>query len=1530
MIKENYRLDIPTYFRTTEWAENENISNFYHLFSDAANINEINYIEVDFKNCRWIDPFPIMSLLTLLAQNVIPYSKKILFIFPQPKIKDPYHSNDLVSDQNKVLRFLFKEGFLSILNTLNIETNLNDKDIKLIDDFGDVLNYFDCHLCESKLINTKVDNIEIIINDTILKTEVNLQKRKLSSAFINGLVYKTRVFLTETLDNVKRHAYNEVNSYKYAMTYVRYRYGAKSSINSLQRERLESLIKYERKYYPHFVFSQDSYYDKAGFLEVFVIDVGKGIAESLGLRIPANKWPAQKAFYSVISNDRDKPEKTLIGGLKHIGKILVNDEVLSKDREEWLGCSLPLLKTNTYHEGILPKLTERKHIQGCYWLARISWNNICEIDLKIWSKIDHENFKYLQAVYENEQSNSRELLNNYAFIDERFNPFFDNWSLRNKVYANELAKHKDITIYFSPEDTQKHLITDHILITFIKNLSSETNLFIVDINERETETYISALHRANLPLPDEYRQNVRFLPCIFLITKNLYCCVLIYNKEKNQYIIDDRFTKQFLDVKESEEEISLSQILKAIITFDSLTIWKEVLSLKKLHTFINSNILWDTNTGKHILGYLDFNQLCTVPIFTKLFEMGVLRFMGISSNVNEIQIESIDPLVKNIVNNLKSEIPFKENCEKTKIWIGSVLVAGYIQNEISNINNSGIVLHCFLHPDSEKRNAPRLFIWPQRDWIKKFHTPVEDIYQRLGRTHAIAPYGWKFYKIPRYDKKENSLYFRNPQRSYVDWQSENVGLRIGNYEYDGYYDLFKLDIKYVIEAAFTYYTDLAIYLFVNFFIALGGRNQEQIKDSIMRTKCWGIISQILQDKESMNFYNDVVLIAYPSHYYANIVIGKLSYLLDKDFFDKGNSNTSSYFIDKIVPLNFIRPSNSNSSGLISPLTFDELNQLLYSKNGKKNVILFDDSIVNGRTRKEIKHLLFNQFEGIDEVRTLSIIDRFRLPYDIPNPSKHRSYWRLDVPRLGNNKYNPITDSITKAKDGSRNFTPTAQKIVKRWETGWKKRNSFQDDPSHGLVAEKVTLVKPYKKFGLKYNELKKDFIQIGSNGEDEDKTNRIKIENSIGAAVYVIEAYCLTGRDDIAYNFAMKDTEEIPDKAKIQILCSFLLLFGSELRFSIKKLMLDKLIDIVNNNTSINDSDNENALASLTIINQDKEIIKAIFETACLRYKTFHEDLIIAFAIALPNEIVQEEKFLKRVFLDNTFDKDWNDRKTLHQELFEEGSAHENTFRRFIEQRDGACSQKDLIFCLEQFYDICENLNPYLYEEMFLKNEVLQKINICIQLLKEQTHVSKENPQLRPNLSSLDNILLGIHSHIFFQLSDKSPQKITMIKDNFFINKVLNSLNWDKVAKEKGVSIAGQTNPLVFHTNNLTNIISKLNSINLSYWVPFEKNIMLHFKNILSNVMNGSYQLIESPFGDSIKQKAHLWYNTELDIDKYKFTITFANQVKDDRIDYIRRANNSMKKEKYYSERLQCKTEYYSDPEQEKVLFCKVTLPILK
>lgn len=98
--------------------------------------------------------------------------------------------------------------------------------------------------------------------------------------------------------------------------------------------------------------------------------------------------------------------------------------------------------------------------------------------------------------------------------------------------------------------------------------------------------------------------------------------------------------------------------------------------------------------------------------------------------------------------------------------------------------------------------------------------------------------------------------------------------------------------------------------------------------------------------------------------------------------------------------------------------------------------------------------------------------------------------------------------------------------------------------------------------------------------------------------------------------------------------------------------------------------------------------------------------------------------------------------------------------------------------------------------------------------------------------------------------------------------------------------------------------------------------------------MHGSCQLIRSPFGDSLEE-AHMWYNCRLQ-NNSRFIIEFANALKDGDKDSQQRAENSIKQEKYYCNKLDCNTEYEivkltdKDSFVRDILICRFSLPLLK
>lgn len=192
---------------------------------------------------------------------------------------------------------------------------------------------------------------------------------------------------------------------------------------------------------------------------------------------------------------------------------------------------------------------------------------------------------------------------------------------------------------------------------------------------------------------------------------------------------------------------------------------------------------------------------------------------------------------------------------------------------------------------------------------------------------------------------------------------------------------------------------------------------------------------------------------------------------------------------------------------------------------------------------------------------------------------------------------------------------------------------------------------------------------------------------------------------------------------------------------------------------------------------------------------------------------------------------------------------------------------------------------------------------------------------------------------MFYQLSSTSMQAEKLNAKDFFIARIIQEFtldNWENIWKEKqGTSLRVFPGaPRIFHTSELIELINLLNNKNKSFWIPFDRSVKLHIRNLISNVMHGSYQLIKSPFGDS-QEEAHLWYNCRLENDR-QFIIEFANALSDDDKNYLQRAKNSIKQELYYCKKLECETKYEirrpadGIPSLPDILICRFSLPLLK
>jgi len=1501
-------LFFPELFRNKVWAEK--FGKIYSLLTDEMEKSNLKKLVLDFQYCKWIDPIPLLSILVFINQKISLPKEKI--VFKIPKI-------DGDTESKVVCKFLNEEGFIDAFERIGIIDSESSNIREQINKTIVKLNYFDCHLLNAQIFDTlkiheSTDEFYKRVNTLINEIEVNLRSKRIPLNKFNDIIYRIRIFLSETINNVYNHAYPDNEERKYIGIYLRYRFGQQNtSIEKNEKSKLKELSIKEISNSSRLLNGLKEIIElREGCIEVFVVDVGIGIADSIGVRNGSNKsFPARSVFVDLFNTEQRKKissekNRTKISGLALIGRLLSQEKdfILNKDFEEWLGSILPDIKSNSFFEAI--NSVDNKHTPGCIWQATFSWQ-LSSVELENWEILTSKSLNLLK-LYKNKQV-SIALLEQYTLIDERI-IHHPNWKERKLFFESTVKKQKPnkCIIYLPQYGVTKYLI-GFVILPYLAEIAIEDScLVIADIPDEERLTYFAALNE--VVYSPEYKLILSKIQRIVLISRSLSICTLTY--QKGHYCVDKNGLDEF--IFDSLAELSLYKILEVLITNDSILIWQDVLKKKKTLTFINSKIIWNDISKESIDSYLDFNQLCELNTFVELFDVNIQRVLGIYSYKN-IQIKNLDILTNNIVKRIQKKLIPSHLDSNFTIFVGSIFVKGYTQEDGAyNIKEDYIVFHCFQHPSSTEESLFKLFYWPKKEWINNNFEKKASNYQRIGRTPAIAQGGWMYYKIPRYDINKKSFYKRNPKLTYLDWQDSKIGLRIGNFKYGSFYDLLKLDLKTIINTAFYYKNDLARFIVSHFFYALGG-NISELKDK-------DYSSDIEENKDELSlYYKDTSIIVYPNHFYTKYVIEKVSEIL------------SDTLISKIIPLNYVRSNHTKTNLLFSPLNFDIIKK--YLQGSKKSVVFFDDAIVSGRSRKEVKHLL--KHLGANETKTLAIIDRQRLPYAIPNPETHRYYWRLDIPRLGANENNPINYVLKKAKDFQTQFVEEANRRIDVWNLMWGECDTTDENSAHVLSPISINISKPNKKFGVQ--EVIEPEIRFEQIGGDE---NRINLYTSVGLLTYCLEIHCITGRDDLIIKYLKQD---IPDSVRIELICSHLLLYGNELRPTLKIELLIYLLEA----TNYFKPDIHTVFAAIVLLNQsDDDIIKLSKQNEFVNNCNF--DIHLAFAI---HSLIRNKTLENSSKYSNLFQKPMLDNKQrlinwvdFHKQIFEKRKAHITPIHAVINKRKSI--ENRFIDFGRSLVQLKMHLNEFpinVFSELIPKEKLFKAIDD----FKNKSDILLNN-KFENNLADLDiiqneiestiesellNPLVLIHDTLFLQINgNEVPLK------NFITGLISeNTLDdWKTIAVEKNCNAfidfhedkEGLEHQIFISSKGIDTLKYLQNNELLPMWIPMDLNLKDNIKNFIFNYLHGSFKLISDPFSSNKVTKAHLWYSFEFNEKLREFKIFFGNPIRQEVNDIDISFKTGKIKNLIKSYQLGCDLSfYYNEDSETKILITELSLPII-
>lgn len=1351
----------PNEYRNQIWSEQYGkIQSFLR-----TNLNGCTKLIVDLSNITWIDPLPLLSLSISIEEL-----KEIVVHIILPSIGSNFKNS------NKVLAFFWSEGFFEQFSKKDIHF-FDDRTEEIIDfskysALAGEMQYKDCSIIKAQVVNLneiiqlKQQTIDEWIKELVSKAQYSI-KNKIESYKTDEIINRLQRLLSETATNVYEHAYSE-NEEKFIGIYVRFRNGlANTRVSDKDRITLKKLFIDEQKNSPllnwWFI---DSVFN---FIEIFIIDSGCGLSENYYIANEKPKYPFRIAWEdAVIKGIRGKTnrqKKTQFGGLYSICKTLGQNYIYARDANEFIGHSLPL------RTGLVPSEIIKTDIQikGFSLIFRLTWDVASDNETN-WEKIESdssnlENNPYFQELCEPidiyqrfyGKSLKKDLEKSSIFvIDDRFN--FSR-RLSDKIYSKDKSNLK-FCFYLPGQFLQKNKILSNVNDFFNDIVCTSRTLIICDIVVYEANLFQLALENATFS-----KEFLDSFDSIILISQRF--SILYLDKDGDTYFKNSNLGKDFLNTTAINfvPHLSLKHTIAWLKTHDSLLFWLIVWEKSNVSNllYINGIIKWYREDVEYEMdGYLNFAQIITIVEVKKILENSLYRTLSLSNN-SGIRFNNIDILTSQLASKMNSlfyNYQSDTNQGQFEILLGSVIVSGLAEFNARQINYlfQQIPIHFFLHQslknaetneilNNTNLNTPHLFLWP-KEWLKKNFPESYRDFRRVGRSHVIAPYGWKYYPIPRFrlfdktkgvfvndfseiDKNDDwefiSAYVSSPSESYNDWQIAGKQiLEIGHYHYENKHDMLKFDFPLAINDSFNEGGKLAVFLLSEFLIALGldtssiTTNSHDVILSYQKEKT--SITEDILDKSTQNFINSIniyienvrdiekdecALIAYPSHYNTEHIISIIKEFIDAKFHDR---------IFALIPINKDR---NGSAYLISPLVLEAMRQKIsdFKVNGKRTkVLLFDEATIDGKTRKELKHLLFHL--GADDVKTLCILDRQRLPFSTTNPEKHKAYWRLDIPRLGS-KDNCL---LCKSLDIINSFKNTLiysrdKNRINQWINAWESRFPYSKSPFHGLISKPLN--KPIsKKFAL----------YIDKNTGDIQHCENIQLTNSVGLTIYSGEIHSMTARDDMALNVCKNI--DVDSLSKIEILAVNLLLFGRDFSFLVISKMVELIFKEIN---STKETSNETALGVLTILSQPVKIVESLFELCANKEKNDIEVLNLDLELLL-SYISQskESKFsniptLKRHFGSKYISSILSVYKNFHYELHNDfGRIHNTALKNILllNQYTPICNEK-----ISQTISSCEKLEDLLSlfplwntRDLFHKEKMLElntEIQDLIVLLKK-------------------------------------------------------------------------------------------------------------------------------------------------------------------------------------------------------------------
>jgi hypothetical protein len=597
----------------------------------------------------------------------------------------------------------------------------------------------------------------------------------------------------------------------------------------------------------------------------------------------------------------------------------------------------------------------------------------------------------------------------------------------------------DVSVIRMSRDFRKNL-TDDLVSRWLEQISSSQSapiLAFCDLSRAQAILLAEHLRGfapdVKVALPD--RPNVR-PPRILILSEDLISQMLV---------IDPKWHNRFWSNKADLLEPSLLlQVIRTLRHFDSKYFWERVDHISA--PLLLRDVRWtsdgDRATDLRLPTYLDYSLAVQNRELAKVVRRALRRVLAAFPGHNAV---AIDELIKPDLSDASRWMarPAATDAPPTLFVISSVVTGSTVQREARYRGIPEAVVTCFLVDASprQRKDESQFSYYSALEWnpsTPPFFSQADFLWEREPGTPFVRP----FVKGAKNDQSRKSLIksvARNNKdradndrlppsaaESYHDWHRDQL-LKVGHWSIDRRHGL--VEINHL--GALRMFADSA----KGFYEWLSHELSERSK-SIARP-----------------------LLVYPPGRLNAIMVRHLFKLQDQD----GSPRLGDRW--QVIPINFL-PDIGDGLKRLTPLTEEHIKTGHGAVGG--TVFFLDIGYVGNRTFRHTQRQLV--VLGVKNVIGFGLLNRASSPAFTEEMAKSEvnCYWRMDVPSLDDERSCPICGSLkamTALLERTRRFQSGSSIYVERVFTNWQLTDAGQTWEEYGLLP--IELKKPLrKKFGF--------------------------------------------------------------------------------------------------------------------------------------------------------------------------------------------------------------------------------------------------------------------------------------------------------------------------------------------------------------------------------------------------------------------------------------------------------------------------------